>query len=78
MAMSDWFKSNASTVWPWVALIAGALVIFWASRGTQFQQFGLALLVASVALLLAMTLFEVVWLGLTRWFSDQSEEKSAV
>ena len=75
--MRGWFKSNAATIRSWLALIAGALIIFWATRGTQFQQLGIGLLMASVSLLVAMAVFEAIWLALMKLLNHQGEEKSA-
>lgn len=59
--MSEWLQSNMPIVFWWAALIAVAAIVFAASRSTAFAQFGVGLLSASLALLLAMALFEVIW-----------------
>ncbi len=59
--MMHWFKNNMPIVWWWVALIAGSAIVFAASRGTGFAQFGIGLLSASLALLVAMAIFEIIW-----------------
>lgn len=59
--MTHWFKSNAPIVGWWVALIAVSAIVFAASRSTEFAQFGIGLLSASLALLAAMAAFEVIW-----------------
>jgi cell division protein FtsW (lipid II flippase) len=69
--MREWLKQNSSTVWPWAALIVGATVIFVVSRGTSSQQCGLALLVASISLLVSITLFEVILQTVTRWLGHR-------
>jgi hypothetical protein len=56
-----WFKNNMPIVWWWVALIAVSVVVFAASRGTEFAQFGIGLLSSSLALLVVMAIFEVIW-----------------
>jgi hypothetical protein len=61
VTMADWFKSNMSVVWSWAALIAAAAIIFAVSRGTGFYQLGIGLLIASLALLVAMGVFELIW-----------------
>jgi len=66
--MRDWFKQNSSNVWSWTILIAGSVGVFLAGRGTSFQQFGVGLLVASVSLLISITVFEVIWQITARWF----------
>jgi hypothetical protein len=59
--VTHWFKNNMPIVWWWVALIAVSLIVFAASRGTEFAQLGIGLLSASLALLVAMAIFEVIW-----------------
>ena len=59
--MTDWFKNNGPIVGWWVALIGVSAIVFAASRSTKFAQFGIGLLSASLALLAAMALFEVIW-----------------
>jgi hypothetical protein len=59
--MTHWFKNNMPVVWWWVALIAVSVIVFAASRSTEFAQFGIGLLSASLALLVAMAIFEVTW-----------------
>jgi hypothetical protein len=59
--VTHWFKNNMPIVWWWVALIAASAIVFAASRGTGLAQFGMGLLSASLALLVAMAIFEVIW-----------------
>jgi hypothetical protein len=59
--MTHWFKNNMPVVWWWVALIAVSVIVFAASRSTEFAQFGIGLLSASLALLIAMAVFEIIW-----------------
>jgi hypothetical protein len=68
--MTPWLKDNASLILWWGALIAASLIMFSASRGTRFQQFGKALLTASVSLLIAIGLFEIIWQLLMRWIAS--------
>jgi hypothetical protein len=75
--MTPWLKDNASVVLWWAALIAASLIMFAASRGTRFQQFGEALLSASVSLLIAIGLFEMIWQLLMRWIDGGDETKDA-
>ncbi len=77
MAMTDWLKNNASIVWSWAALIAVAAIVFLASRGTQFAQFGIGLLTAAVALLVAMALLEVIWQAAMRWLGPADDKPAA-
>jgi hypothetical protein len=59
--MTDWFKKNRPIVGWWLALIAVSVIVFAASRSTEFAQLGIGLLSASLALLAAMAIFEVIW-----------------
>ena len=59
--MTDWFKNNRPIVGWWLALIAASVIVFAVSRSTGFAQFGIGLLSASLALLAAMAIFEVIW-----------------
>lgn len=61
--MTNWFKTNAAVVGSWAALIAVSAIVFGASHGTNFAQFGIGLLTASIALLVAMAVFELIWQG---------------
>lgn len=74
--MTDWFKDNAPIVWSWVALIAVAAIAFAASRGTQYQQFGVGLLTASIALLVFVAVFEAIWLAAVTWLGP-TDDKAA-
>jgi Flp pilus assembly protein protease CpaA len=74
--MTDWFRENASIVWSWAALIVVTAIIFAASHGTQYQQLGVGLLTASIALLVCMAVFEAIcWTGASRIGS--TDEKAA-
>ena len=75
--MREWLKQNSSAVWSWAALIVGSMVIFLASRGTSFQQFGVGLLVASICLLALITIFEVIWQTAARWLGRWSETNAS-
>jgi uncharacterized membrane protein len=67
--MTNYVRRNAGVIVSWAALIVGVLIIFWVSRGTRFQQFGIGLLLASISLLFAMGLFELIWQLLITPFS---------
>lgn len=43
------------------ALIAGALLFLWISRGTGLQQLAIGVLLSSVTLAVALALFELCW-----------------
>jgi hypothetical protein len=75
--MTPWLKDNASVVPWWAALIAASLIVFAASCGTRFQQFGDGLLTASVTLLIAIGLFEIIWQLLMRWIDGGGKTKDA-
>jgi hypothetical protein len=53
-----------STVWSWAGLIAAALIAFWATRGTEYHQLALGILLSSVTLLVLLSLVELVWQAL--------------
>jgi divalent metal cation (Fe/Co/Zn/Cd) transporter len=59
--MTNWFKNNSSLVWSWAALIGIAAIICAASHGTSFQQLGIGLLTAAIALLVVVAVFEAIW-----------------
>jgi hypothetical protein len=54
-------RLDPQTIWSWAALIAAALIIFWMTRGAQYHQFALGILLSSMILLVALLLFEVLW-----------------
>ena len=59
--MINYAQGNARVIVSWVALIVAVLIIFWLSRATRFEQFGMGLLVATISLLIAIALCELVW-----------------
>jgi len=71
--MTDWFKNNRPIVWWWLALIAFSVIVFAVSRSTEFAQLGIGLLSASLALLAAMAIFEVIWQLVATW-SGRSDD----
>jgi hypothetical protein len=58
VAMIRLSQSDYSLLRLWAVLIAATLIIFWVSRGTQYQQLAIGLLSASVSLCVALSLFE--------------------
>lgn len=65
-AMTHWLKDNAQNLW-WLAGFLGiAIIVFAVGRGTGFQQFGLGLLCAVVALFVALAIFEALWQATAR------------
>jgi hypothetical protein len=59
--MTNWFKNNRPIVGWWLALIAVSVIVVTVTRSTEFAQLGIGLLSASLALLAAMAIFEVIW-----------------
>lgn len=59
--MNSWVKDNASVVWSWAGLIAGAAIVFGITRGTHFAQLGIGLLASAITLLVAVAVFEAIW-----------------
>jgi divalent metal cation (Fe/Co/Zn/Cd) transporter len=74
--MTQWLKSNVSTVCSWAALIAVAVIVFGASRGTALGQLGVGLLTAAIALFVVIVLFELIWRATARWL-DSADDKAA-
>ena len=67
-------KIDPSTAWSWAALIAAALIAFWATRGTEYHQLALGIVLSSVTLLVLLSLVELVWQALEAMFgSGQSD-----
>ena len=65
---------DRATIWFWTTLIAAALVAFWATRGTPFHPLALAILLSSLSLLIALSIFELVWAALKAVFDPESPE----
>jgi divalent metal cation (Fe/Co/Zn/Cd) transporter len=59
--MTNGFKNNASMIWSWTALIGIAAIVCAATHGTSFQQLGIGLLAAAIALLVIVAVFEAIW-----------------
>jgi hypothetical protein len=74
--MTEWLKTNATTICAWAALIAVAAIVFGASRGTALGQFGIGLLTGAIALLVVIALFELIWRAAVRWL-DSTDDKQA-
>ena len=71
-------KDNAIAICIWMAAIAAALIVYWISNHTQFHQLAAGLLLSSVGLFIAMSLFEAIWLaaiGLLEPKASASESK---
>jgi hypothetical protein len=50
-----------SSITSLAALIGGAIIFFWISRGTQFHQLAIGILLSAITLTLALALFELCW-----------------
>jgi hypothetical protein len=74
--MTEWLKTNATTVCSWAALIAVAVIVFGASRGTALGQFGVGLLTGAIALFVVIVLFELLWRAAAHWL-DTADDKQA-
>jgi len=74
--MTDWFTENTSIVWSWAALIVVAAIIFGVGRGTQYQQLGVGLLTASIALLVCMAVFEAIWQAVVKWLATDNGKET--
>lgn len=63
-----------STACSWAALIAAALIAFRATRGTEYHQLALGILLSAVTLVILLSLVEVMWRALEATFgSGQSD-----
>lgn len=60
-SMTSRLHEYLSTIAPFATLICGALVFLWISRGTQLHQLAIGIVMSSVTLALALTLFELCW-----------------
>jgi hypothetical protein len=61
-AMLRLMRDNGKAICIWAAVIGVALILFWISRETRFHQLAIGILLSSVSLFVAMSLFEAVWL----------------
>jgi hypothetical protein len=60
-----------STVASFAALICGAMIFLWISRGTQFHQLAIGTAMSAITLSVALALFELCWrvgLVVAGWF----------
>ena len=55
------FPEYGSAVASFAVMIGGAAVLLWVSRGTQFHQLAIGMMMSSIALTLAFGLFELCW-----------------
>jgi hypothetical protein len=54
-------REYRSSVVPFVVLIAGGVIFLWASRGTQFHQLAIGIMLSAVALTVGLALVELCW-----------------
>jgi hypothetical protein len=52
---------DPQTIWSWAALIAVALILFRVTRGAQYHQLAVGILLSSITLFVALSLFEALW-----------------
>jgi ABC-type proline/glycine betaine transport system permease subunit len=50
-----------SSITSLAALIGGATLFFWISRGTEFHQLAIGILLSAITLTIALALFELCW-----------------
>ena len=62
---------DPQTIWSCAALIATVLIMFWMTRGTQYHQLALGMLLSSITLLVALSLFEALWWVLEAVFDSE-------
>ena len=67
-------RIDPPTVWSWAALIAAALIAFWATRGIEYHQLALGILLSSVTLLVLLSLVELVWQALEAIFGSRQSD----
>jgi hypothetical protein len=54
-------REYRSSVAPLVVLIAGGFIFFWMSRGTQFHQLAIGIVLSAVTLMVGFALVELCW-----------------
>ena len=54
-------REYRSSVAPLVVLIAGGVIFFWMSRGTQFHQLAIGIVLSAVTLMIGLALVELCW-----------------
>jgi hypothetical protein len=74
--MAAWLKNNVSTVCWWIGLIAGSAIVLVITRGSQFQQLGIGLLISAISLFVIMALFEALWYLADRQFNFQNNDSA--
>jgi len=56
-----WLREYRSTIASFAALICGAMIFLWISRGTQFYQLAIGIMMSAITLTPALALFELCW-----------------
>jgi hypothetical protein len=67
-------RENASALRASAAAIGAALILFWISRGTAYHQLAIGILASLVSLLVAMSLFEMLWLAAAEFLETEKPE----
>ena len=75
--MTSWLRSNSTTIWSWVGLVAASAIIFAITYPTPYRQFGIGLLLSSVSLLVTIGIFEALWHFAAKWLPLADEEKTS-
>ena len=68
--MTDWFKNNS-----WAALTAAVAIAFFVGLCTHFEQLSIGLLMAAIALLVAVAVFEVIWQAAAKGLGSADEKQ---
>lgn len=60
-SMARGLDGYRSTIASFAALICGAMIFLWISRGSQFHQLAIGTMMSVISLALALGLFELCW-----------------
>jgi hypothetical protein len=60
-SMAPRLDEYRSTVASFAALICGAMIFLWISRGTAFHQLAIGIAMSAITLSVALALFELCW-----------------
>jgi hypothetical protein len=61
MSVAPGLQEYRSSITSFATLVGGAIIFFWISRGTQFHQLAIGLLLSATTLTIALALFELCW-----------------
>jgi hypothetical protein len=70
-------RGYRSTIAPFAALICGAMIFLWISRGTQFHQLAIGIMMSAITLAIGLAVFELCWrVGLfaARFFGSENRD----